>query len=428
MLRQVFHNQGVIYSPPWALDLNFLADKLDPRITASRPSADTRFNSTGQLETVAAGVPVFGYDPITLAALGLRGQEQRTNFFLNGFVASGGVIGSGPTTAPDGQPMRKFTVNAGAATFPNFGRSTVAISTPNGATQDIAFSGYFAASIPGSITLEPFIVIEVNNDDSTNRLYATFQINTSNWTVRTKGLVAGLTEVSSPTITQVRPGIYYVAWVVRYTQDASFRNRVASYVQARDTSGNGTFTADGVAALQYTYCVAELGGFPSESPIPSTTTQVTRAADVATMSIGSWFNSEEWTIYARFRHRRRSGFPAVFSIHDGTQNNRIALAATTDNGHRLSVIYGGVSQGAAISENYVSGSDTKVAAMLKARVLTLVVNGGSPVTLTPASIPSGLSFLSLACAPGIHELGGTLAQLRACRTGLPIAQLQALTR
>jgi len=67
------------FLPPAALDLNLTSGTLDSRVTFTRASGGTRFNSSGVLETVASDVPRFDHDPVTLAPRGLLIEGARTN-------------------------------------------------------------------------------------------------------------------------------------------------------------------------------------------------------------------------------------------------------------------------------------------------------------------------------------------------------------
>lgn len=69
-----------------ALSLNFLSGALDSRVTFTRPSTATYFNSSGVMSSVAINTARFDYNPNTLAALGLLLEEQRTNLLLNSLI------------------------------------------------------------------------------------------------------------------------------------------------------------------------------------------------------------------------------------------------------------------------------------------------------------------------------------------------------
>jgi hypothetical protein len=84
----MFSWNGTGWAPtvsPAALDLNFLtmAPTLDPRITFTRASTATYFDSTGTMQTAATNAPRWDYNPSTHALNGLLIEEARTNLLLN---------------------------------------------------------------------------------------------------------------------------------------------------------------------------------------------------------------------------------------------------------------------------------------------------------------------------------------------------------
>lgn len=147
-LNQISLAVNRLYGPSddAALNLNFLSGSLDSRITFTRASTATRYNSSGLIETVASGVPRFDYDPITLAPRGLLIEEPKTNLLLNSaslstqsvavnyadyvlsFYGSGTVTMSGAATA---------TV-VGIGAYPN---RTTYLVTPSTGTLVLTVSG-----------------------------------------------------------------------------------------------------------------------------------------------------------------------------------------------------------------------------------------------------------------------------------------------
>lgn len=72
-----------------SLMLDFLGmfeSGLDNRITFSRASVATYFNSAGQMTLSSSGQPRFDYDPVTLAKKGLLIESARTNLLLNSTI------------------------------------------------------------------------------------------------------------------------------------------------------------------------------------------------------------------------------------------------------------------------------------------------------------------------------------------------------
>jgi phage-related protein len=209
-------------------------------------------------------------------------EEQRTNRFANAVGLTGVTIAAGSTTGPDGAVMQKAVVPSGTASFRSIGvgtGNTESFTLASGGTIDVAMSGWFAVGSAGMV-VEPRLITSFGISPSTSFVYAQLQINTSNWTVRSKALDTGITEVEAPQITEYSPGVYRVTWVVRYTQGATVRNTTGTYIQLRDTVGAGSFTGDGIGHFQYYGVQAETGSSVT-SYISTTTAAVSRYRDNA---------------------------------------------------------------------------------------------------------------------------------------------------
>jgi hypothetical protein len=130
-------------SVPPALDLSFALTKaLDPRITFTRNSSATFFDSAGLLQTAAADVARFDHDPITGESLGLLIEEARTNLLLNSATLS----------------TQSVTLTAVTRTLSFYGTGSVTLSGV--ATGTLAGTGAFPSRVTltftptaGSLTL-----------------------------------------------------------------------------------------------------------------------------------------------------------------------------------------------------------------------------------------------------------------------------------
>jgi hypothetical protein len=113
------------------LNLDFVNNQfLDPRITFTRTSSATYFNSSGVLTTVANNVPRFDYDPATFVPRGFSIEEQRTNSIRNNTMQ--GVVAGTPGTNPT-----NWTNSTGGLT-----KTIVGTGTANGITYtDFRFNG-----------------------------------------------------------------------------------------------------------------------------------------------------------------------------------------------------------------------------------------------------------------------------------------------
>ena len=95
------------------LNLNFAKTKiLDPRITFTRNSVGTYFDSIGNIQTASVNQVRFDHDPITGESLGLLIEEQRTNLLLNSSSLS----------------TQSVTVSATAYTLSFYGTGSITLS------------------------------------------------------------------------------------------------------------------------------------------------------------------------------------------------------------------------------------------------------------------------------------------------------------
>lgn len=103
-----------VTSPPGkTLDLSFMTlGTLDPRITFTRASTGTYFDSTGTMQTAATNAPRWDYNPTTLVLNGLLIEEARTNLLLNSAVLV----------------TQNVTVTAVATTLSFYGTGTITLS------------------------------------------------------------------------------------------------------------------------------------------------------------------------------------------------------------------------------------------------------------------------------------------------------------
>lgn len=86
--------------------------KPSDKLTFTRASTATRFNSAGLLETVASGASRIDYDPVARVARGLLMEVNRTNLLLNS----------------DALSTQSVTVTAAAHTLSFYGTGTVTLS------------------------------------------------------------------------------------------------------------------------------------------------------------------------------------------------------------------------------------------------------------------------------------------------------------
>ena len=145
------------------------------------------------------------------------------------------------------------------------------------------------------------------------------------------------TAPSAPTIQAVGNGWYRCTIIVALTAPTNITGIIYPGNPSSQTTGSQTL----VWGAQL-----EAGAFAT-SYIPTTTTALTRSADVASVNtLSPWFNASEGTIFCQgFTPPGLANFPAIGpALSDGTANNRM-IAYVFTNGFYGGATTSGVSQG-----------------------------------------------------------------------------------
>jgi hypothetical protein len=372
------HRQTASPSPATlALDFIGRGDTLDPRITFSRTATATRFNSAGTLESVAINGPRFDYNPATLAARGLLIEEQRTNLLLyseqignaywgiaNSTVVSDSVIA--PDGALTGDTLIANTSNA------EHNIDSASISITSGTTY--TFTAYVKAAGLPDIGLR-FTVGSLWGGASPQ-----VRFNLVNLTATTIGGTP-----ASSSITNAGNGWYRIQMSVAATNTGSASARFQLM-----SGANNVFAGDGTSGVYIWGAQLEAGAFQT-SYIPTVASQVTRTADVASMTgtnFSDWYNASEGTIYFEggTPSDYSTGFLTLFSVNDATANNNIqpAINASANVLNVEMKVSGSVVAG--FFPAYVSGN-TKLGFAYKLNDANYAKDGVSGSTDTSAAIP-----------------------------------------
>jgi hypothetical protein len=194
-----------------------------------------------------------------------------------------------------------------------------------------------------------------------------------------------------------------------------------------------TFTPSaGVLTLTVTgtvqFAQLELGSFAT-SYIPTAASQVTRTADVATMTgtnFSSWFNVSAGTMYYEWVIPNATVACNIFSVSDGTGNNRYQhyseassiLVRTSASGASANNTIGTSAANAVTKVTFGYGSGT-----------TSASDNGSSVTTTTQSLPSTLTTAYLgASATGAVGQSVTLRKINYYPLRLTNAEVQAFSK
>lgn len=279
---------------------------VDGRITFTRASTATRTNANGLIETVASGAPRIDYDPVTLACKGLLVEESRTNLLTYSEAQDDAAwaktvytVTASAATAPDGTTTADLLDEATTA-------STERKSLSPAAT--ITASGTYTGSVYIKAAGRGYAQIRLSNRNGTTSI-CYFTVNLSTLATVNSGTSGGtLSSVSAVSV-----GNGWVRVVVTGVL-ASDVTSASLAVYSHDGSST-TFVGVPGSGVYVWGAQLEAGTFAT-SYIPTTSAQVTRAADVASMTganFSSWFRQDQgsFVLDARLVGQAASGAPAV---------------------------------------------------------------------------------------------------------------------
>jgi hypothetical protein len=240
-------------------------------------------------------------------------EEQRTNLFgrseefENAYWAKAGAsVSSNATVAPNGATTAdKLVENAAPSTIHQISR---AISVTSGTV--------YTWSIYCKAAERSRIVLSFANQFPANS-FAEFNLSA--------GTIASVGALGANNVT-IQPLIN--GWY-RLIATATASSTGSSTLVAFMSNGTSiSYTGDGTSGIFFWGADLQAGAFAT-SYIPTTTTAVTRAADVARVNtLSPWYNASEGTIYTEFQtSMTTSAFQASFN--DTTANNRVSLMSTS---------------------------------------------------------------------------------------------------
>ena len=302
------------------LALDFTTASLDNRITFTRAlNTATRVNSSGYIETVSSDLPRFDYNPITLVCKGLLIEESRGNIFqysedfnqatwTRAEVTVLTAQSTSPANTNTANTIVETAVNADHGVYDDFNATnatpyTISVFAKKKDRDFIFFSFYGNKGVFNG-----------------NRVW----FNISTGTIAT--VQAGITA----TITAYRDGWYRCT--ATQTAAATAQGYIGIFQSTADAEI--TYLGDTAKGTYLWGAQLEAGAFPT-SYIPTTTTSLTRNADVATMTgtnFSSWFNASEgsFEIDAAFNNMVATN-SYMFNVDDGTVNNRYSFWRWTGN-------------------------------------------------------------------------------------------------
>jgi len=382
-------------------------------ITFTRASTGTFFNSSGVLTSAAIDAPRLDYDPSTLAAQGLLIEEARTNLCLQSedwgsatWSKSGSTITANATAAPTGTTIADKLVED---------TSTGTHIT----TQSI--------SLGGSVDNSAY-VISVFAKASERTRFQLFDNAQASSGITAFDLSNGTVVSGTGTITAVGNGWYRCS--VFPLKSTSITSTLT--IRLISTGTTTSYTGDGTSGIFLFGAQLEAGAFPT-SYIPTTTTALTRSADVASVNtLSPWYNASEGTLFAEATstgYVLNTNFPLLATLDNGTNDNRITISqGSTSNSLWVNLRSSAVGTTLADTNVDLTATPAKIAGGFSGTTISVSVNGQATVSGTTNGVPSGMAALYLGSRTlYLSALNGYLRRITYYPRRLSNAELQAIT-
>ena len=378
-------------------------------VTAYTPTTSAPItNYIPALQTAAANVARFDHDPVTGESKGLLIEEQRTNLILQSqdfdnaaWTKADATISANSVVAPDGTLTADKLVES----------STTAIHY---ARQAFTFS---ATAYAFSIYLK-----------AAGRNWAHILAGSLSCYFDLSGGVVGTAAGGTTgTINSVGNGWYRCT--ITGTATA-----VADFVYVRTASANNTnnYTGDGYSGIYIWGAQLEAGSFPT-SYIGTTTAQVTRSADSASMTgtnFSSWYRADEGTLYGEAAGYSTSNSSIAVLRDSGTvYANQITLDRSSGNAPRFAGNAASVVQFSLPSSGFTAGTFFKLSGAYKVNDFAASFNGASVLTDTSGVVPTSIVQMEIGrLGQSQNEyINGTIKRIAYYPKRLSNTELQSLT-
>jgi hypothetical protein len=400
------------------LTLNFLTGApLDSRITFTRSTTATFVGSDGLIQTAAINAPRFDYNPVTLAPNGLLIEEQRVNVTLYSqqldnptWVKNVVTVSANVGVAPDGTTTAdKVIPGISAVAFKELQQNFSSTLGVN-----YAFSCYVKDAGYRYIQLI-----------GTSGQFGTYAINYDLQTGTETAFTAGTSTVVSRGITPAGNGWYRVSVVLTAIGTSAAARIGINVIPASNSARGVSWASDGTSGILQWGAQTEVGAFAT-SYIPTVASQVTRSADVATMTgtnFSSWYNQTEGTFVASADTVNIATGSVIMVGSDDSNRVQIGHTGSTDAIFRI------VNVGVSANPANIAATKTGFKAALAYKQSNAAASaGGSAVTTSsPTSMVAHTAAYLGANAAGGLQINGHLRTITYYPSRLTNAQLQALT-
>lgn len=402
-------NAGLVIGPAGVAlsNIEIWGAQLEQRatVTAYTPTTTAAItNYIPVMQTAASGVARFDCNPVTRESLGLLIEESRTNLVTYSeqfdhaiWLRPTATIVANTIVAPDGnQTADKLNGNYVA-------RGTFAISSSTTYTQSVYVKKAENTSV-GFIT-------------NTSGTFTGIQVD-----LNTGAITQHLTMGFPTSYSAIPVGNDWWRIITTITSGSSTTSASVCYINnVLPTTTTGVY----IWGAQI-----EVGAFAT-SYIPTVASQVTRAADAASMTgtaFSSWYNNAEGTLYGEWATPSSAVSRVLVDVEGATTSDRIEIGINTSDVLNPRTIVNGAAAAGITAGTYVTGTRARLAFGYKPGAYASSLNGVAVVTNSSnASVPviSRLTIGSL--SSGANPIRGTINKIAYYPIRLSNTELQGLT-
>jgi hypothetical protein len=383
----------------------------DGQLTFTRASTATRVNASGNIETVASGVPRLDYTNSSCPKILL--EPQRSNVMTYSQAADNAAW-----------TKRNATVTANAVNGPD-GTLSADKLVEDTANDRHDFYQYFPTTSGQSYTLSFFAKAAERTF-----CFASFGSAALSGDNTYFNLSTG-TVVSTPAGITASMVNYGNGWYRCILQGTATLSAAAYFVYGNSNNGTGFVYAGTAGSGTYFFGAQLEAGAYATSYIPTTSAAVTRLAEAAyKTSATSILGQTEGTFFVEISNWQFQLDKVFIGLSDGSLSNYLQISSNGSTGDLQSVIFTAGAPSGLGTLTPTNGQTYKVAVAYKANDYAMYVNGVQIGTLTSKAAPSSLTrfdIFSLDWLSATVQPRSQLAQALIFKTRLTNAQLAELT-
>jgi len=354
--------------------------------------------------------PRFDYDPVTLQPKGLLIEEQRTNLLTYSeqfdnlaWVAVAAGVAANTAVSPSGATTGDSLVPSGvSATHYIYQLIALTLGASYTMTVYAKPNGYNRFMLRESTTAGYFVVFDVSTGTVVN------------------------TNSATGTITPAGNGWYRCTMTITAPLTVATVMAIINMPNNGTTYANATFTGDGTSGIYLWGAQLEVGAFAT-SYIPTVASQVTRAADSASMignNFARWYNPNAGTAYVEAAAAATGNY-GTYSINSD-DNNRFYSNVDFSQVQWVGIANGAIQ--ASLPRGVFSPNVYfKHGAAFTTNDFAAVVNGGAAAVDTVAVMPFVNRLFIGATQTNSTFLNGTIKRIAYYPRRLANTELQAIT-